>query len=63
MAYFDLCQVSVSFITICLFLGSVSRESFLFFLSGRDVSNSICHPPIIIFAFIAVFLSGSAAIS
>ena len=61
MAYFDLSQVSVSFITICLFLGSVSRESF--FLSGRHVSNSICHPPVIIFAFIAVLLSGSAAIS
>ena len=61
MAYFDICQVSVSFITISLFLGSVSRESFFFV--WQHVSNSICHPPIIIFAFIAVFLRGSAAIS
>ena len=61
IAYFDLCQVSVSFMTICLFLGSLSRERMFFF--GRHVSNSSCHPAIGIFAFIAVFLSGSAAIS
>ena len=61
MAYFDLCQVSVLLMTICLFLGSVSRESMFF--SGRHVSNNSCHLPIIIFAFITVFLSGSAAIS
>ena len=60
MAYFDVCQVSVSFMTICLSLGSASRESI--FLSGRHASNSSCHPPIVIFAFITVFLSGSAVI-